>query len=73
VIGSAPVGALDADLCRACLEALKIPARNCIAFAARHDWATSAEAFVRNIARASHPGDPEANPPPVEVMRAPRL
>jgi hypothetical protein len=54
VIGSAAVGVLDDDLRRACLEALKITRQDCLAFAAKHSWAHSAECFLGNIARSRH-------------------
>ena len=49
VIGSAPVGALNDDLRAACLSALTIPRQACLDFAAKHDWETSARAFVDNM------------------------
>ena len=54
VIGTAPVGVLDDDLRRACLEALKIVRHDCLAFASQHSWAHSAECFLGNIARSRH-------------------
>jgi glycosyltransferase involved in cell wall biosynthesis len=53
VIGGSPVGILDDDLRLACLAALNIAPQNCLEFAARHNWAVSAETFVGNIGRAS--------------------
>jgi glycosyltransferase involved in cell wall biosynthesis len=49
VIGTAPVGALNEDLRIACLAALTISPRACLAFAARHTWEASARVFVENI------------------------
>jgi hypothetical protein len=46
VIGSAPVGVLNDDLREACLEALGIPSRACVNFAAHHSWQASARVFV---------------------------
>ena len=46
VIGSAPVGVLSDDLREACLDALGIPSRACVGFAARHSWQASARVFV---------------------------
>ena len=53
VIGTAPVGALDEDLRRACLTALTISRQACLDFAAKHTWEAPARAFVENIANAS--------------------
>jgi glycosyltransferase involved in cell wall biosynthesis len=46
VIGTAPVGVLNDDLREACLEALAIPSRACVDFAARHTWRASARVFI---------------------------
>jgi glycosyltransferase involved in cell wall biosynthesis len=46
VIGNAPVGVLKDDLREACLEALGVPARACVDFAARHTWQASARVFI---------------------------
>jgi glycosyltransferase involved in cell wall biosynthesis len=73
VIGAAPVGVLDEDLRRACLEALKIPTQSCLAFAASCSWANSAEAFLGNIASARHAGDTHAVMTPAHVLPDPRL
>jgi glycosyltransferase involved in cell wall biosynthesis len=50
VIGQAPVGALNEDLKEACLEALRISRQDCLEFAARHTWESSARAFIDNMA-----------------------
>ena len=50
VIGSAPVGALDQDLRRACLEALNLSREACRTFALRHSWETSARQFIGHVA-----------------------
>jgi glycosyltransferase involved in cell wall biosynthesis len=57
VIGAAPVGVLDEDLRKACLEALSIPAQTCVEFAAKHTWEASAQAFIDNMADI-HAADP---------------
>ena len=49
VIGAAPVGALDADLQRACLDALAIPRAACREFALRHSWRESARQFLDHV------------------------
>ncbi len=54
VIGAAPVGVLDEDLRRACLDALKIDRRDCLAFADQHGWEHSAECFIGNVAHSRH-------------------
>ena len=46
VIGSAPVGVLRDDLREASMEALGIPSRACVDFAARHSWQASARVFI---------------------------
>jgi glycosyltransferase involved in cell wall biosynthesis len=50
VIGTAPVGVLDEDLRKACLEALEIPAEDCRAHAERFSWEACAEQFLANLA-----------------------
>jgi len=50
VIGSAPVGVLNDDLQKACLEALRISRQDCLEFAARYTWEASALAFIENMA-----------------------
>ena len=60
VIGSAPVGVLDDDLHKACLEALQIPREICVEFAAAHTWQASARVFVehaQNIGSTEPEGD----------------
>jgi len=58
VIGDAPVGVLHEDLRRACLAALAIAPEDCVAFAARHDWAASAEAFISHMPHLHGDGAP---------------
>jgi glycosyltransferase involved in cell wall biosynthesis len=48
VIGPAPVGVLDEDLRKACLEALQISREDCVEFAAAHTWQASALVFVEH-------------------------
>jgi glycosyltransferase involved in cell wall biosynthesis len=60
VIGSAPVGALHDDLRIACLSALHISPRACLAFAVEHTWEASARAFVENITDV-HDADPNGD------------
>jgi len=49
VIGTAPVGALDEDLRRACFDALQISRDDCRAFAERLSWRASADAFLGHV------------------------
>jgi glycosyltransferase involved in cell wall biosynthesis len=53
VIGVAPVGALDEDLRRACLQALKLSRNDCRAFALGMTWEASARTFVQRVAEAA--------------------
>jgi glycosyltransferase involved in cell wall biosynthesis len=68
VIGSAPVGALHDDLRIACLSALHISPRACLAFAVEHTWEASARAFVDNIADVRN-ADPNDNAVPFATER----
>lgn len=49
VIGDAPVGRIDADLRRACLEALELERADCRAFAERLTWAACAQTFLDHV------------------------
>jgi glycosyltransferase involved in cell wall biosynthesis len=53
VIGEAPVGVLDTDLKRACLEALECSREECRAFALTMSWEESARIFLENVAQAN--------------------
>jgi hypothetical protein len=53
VIGDSPVGVLNEDLRAACLGALEISRKACLAFAADHTWEASAHAFLDNVRRVS--------------------
>jgi 1,2-diacylglycerol 3-alpha-glucosyltransferase/glucuronosyltransferase len=52
VIGAAPVGVLDEDLQRACLEALECSREECRAFALGMSWEASARIFLGHVADA---------------------
>jgi glycosyltransferase involved in cell wall biosynthesis len=52
VIGEAPVGRLDEDLRRACLEALELPRGDCRDFALRMTWEASAAMFLEHVTTA---------------------
>lgn len=49
VIGHAPVGRLDEDLRRACLEALELDRAACRAFAQGLSWAACARTFLQHV------------------------
>jgi glycosyltransferase involved in cell wall biosynthesis len=53
VLGSAPVGVLDADLRRACLGALDISRQACRDFALTMTWEKSARLFVQYVTEAA--------------------
>lgn len=50
VVGRSGVAALDADLRRACMAALRIPRERCRAFALTRSWPEAADAFLANLA-----------------------
>jgi len=52
VIGEAPVGRLDDNLQRACMEALECSREECRAFALRMTWEASARIFLTHVAEA---------------------
>jgi glycosyltransferase involved in cell wall biosynthesis len=58
VIGSAPVGVLDEDLGKACLEALQVSRQDCVEFAAGYSWPASARVFVEHALNL-RPVEPE--------------
>jgi glycosyltransferase involved in cell wall biosynthesis len=53
VIGEAPVGVLDSDLRRACLDALECSREECRAFALKMTWEESARIFLEHVAQAN--------------------
>ena len=53
VIGEAPVGRLDEDLRRACLEALECSPQDCRDFALRMTWAASARIFLQHVSEGA--------------------
>ncbi len=53
VIGEAPVGRLDEDLRRACLEALELSRDDCREFALGMTWEASARIFLEHVAEAA--------------------
>lgn len=67
VIGEAPVGVLDEDLRRACLEALELSRHDCRDFALDMTWEASARTFIEHVANATH------NPMPEKLKRLSRL
>jgi glycosyltransferase involved in cell wall biosynthesis len=56
VIGEAPVGVLDEDLRRACLDALDCSRRECRDFALGMTWANSARIFLDHVTQAARSG-----------------
>jgi len=59
VIGEAPVGVLDEDLKRACLEAVELSCHDCRDFALSMTWEESARIFLEHVANATHAPMPE--------------
>jgi glycosyltransferase involved in cell wall biosynthesis len=53
VIGEAPVGKLDEDLRRACLEALECSRSDCRDFALGMTWRASAQTFLDHVTQAA--------------------
>jgi glycosyltransferase involved in cell wall biosynthesis len=62
VIGDAPVGALDEDLQKACLGALKLSRADCRAFAEGMSWKAVAQIFLNNVSAAHTPTTPADAP-----------
>jgi glycosyltransferase involved in cell wall biosynthesis len=61
VIGDHPVGALDADLAKACMRALGMSRQACRHFALENSWENSARQFIGNLAALQ----PNRSPRPV--------
>jgi glycosyltransferase involved in cell wall biosynthesis len=53
VVGDRPIGVLDEDLGRACLEALKLPRDACRAFALECSWENSARQFLGHVRKVA--------------------
>src|ERR1700722_11791551 len=49
VVGDRPIGVLDEDLGRACIEALKLPRHACRQFALECSWENSARQFLGHV------------------------
>jgi glycosyltransferase involved in cell wall biosynthesis len=62
VIGAAPVGRLDEDLRRACLEALECSRADCRDFALSMTWAASARIFLTHVEEATKSARSKAAP-----------
>ena len=62
VIGAAPVGRLDEDLRRACLEALECSRGDCRDFALSMTWAASARIFLTHVEEATKSARSKAAP-----------
>jgi glycosyltransferase involved in cell wall biosynthesis len=61
-IGQAPVGRLDEDLRRACLEALECSRADCRDFALSMTWAASARIFLTHVEEATRSARSKAAP-----------
>jgi glycosyltransferase involved in cell wall biosynthesis len=61
-IGQAPVGRLDEDLRRACLEALECSRADCRDFALSMTWAASARIFLTHVEEATKSARSKAAP-----------
>jgi glycosyltransferase involved in cell wall biosynthesis len=53
VVGDRPIGVLDEDLGRACMEALQLPRDACRAFALGCSWENSARQFLGHVRKAA--------------------
>jgi glycosyltransferase involved in cell wall biosynthesis len=53
VVGDRPIGVLDEDLGRACMEALQLPRAACRAFALGYSWENSARQFLGHVRKAA--------------------
>jgi glycosyltransferase involved in cell wall biosynthesis len=53
VVGDRPIGVLDEDLGRACIEALKLPRDACRTFALECSWETSARQFLGHVRKVA--------------------
>jgi len=58
VIGTAPVGAIDEDLKKACHAALKFKREDCREFALGMTWEASARTFLQHVLEAARSGWP---------------
>ncbi|MCK9918860.1 glycosyltransferase family 1 protein [Microbacteriaceae bacterium K1510] len=58
VIGTAPVGAIDEDLKKACHAALKLKREDCREFALGMTWEASARTFLQHVLEAARSGWP---------------
>ena len=56
VVGDRPVGFLDEDLRRACLEALKLSREACREFALDYSWENSARQFIGHVRKVATGG-----------------
>jgi glycosyltransferase involved in cell wall biosynthesis len=53
VVGDRPIGVLDEDLGRACIEALKLPRDACRQFALECSWENSARQFLGHVRKVA--------------------
>jgi glycosyltransferase involved in cell wall biosynthesis len=62
VIGNRPIGVLDEDLGRACMEALKLSRDACRQFALEYSWENSARQFIGHMRKVADGGHREPEP-----------
>jgi glycosyltransferase involved in cell wall biosynthesis len=62
VVGGHPIGVLDEDLGRACLEALKLSRDDCRTFALACSWENSARQFLGHVRKVATGGDRDLEP-----------
>ena len=67
VIADRPIGALNQDLCAACLAALKVSREACRNFALSHSWENSARQFIGHLQKVATGGSQE---PRAEIAAA---
>ncbi len=56
VIGNNPIGALDEDLRRACMDALQVSREACRAYALGYSWENSARQFIGHVRKVAAGG-----------------
>lgn len=59
VVGDHPIGVLDEDLGRACMDALKLSREACRAFALDYSWENSARQFLGHMRKVANGGSRE--------------
>ena len=59
VVGDSPIGVLNEDLARACMEALSLPRDVCRKFALECSWENSARQFLGHVRKVATGGTHE--------------